>query len=325
MSHRPYWSTLAFSFALLFNSCGPKAEPPKETAAAKKFELKADSPAFWDLVDQNASLDKMAGGFGFTEGPVWDGGAGVLYVSDEVQNKIYRVFPDGRKETLVSMGNPDGSTYDKEHRYITTASVLRAIVEVKPDGQLRTIADRYDGKRFNTPNDIVVGPDGALYFTDPTLDLEKGEKQENLFQGVYRLGADGSVKLLIKDFDQPNGLAFSPDGKRLYVDDTKRREIRVFDVAPNGEMINGRIFAKEDGEGGVPDGMKVDMKGNLFVTGPGGIWVWTPEGKRLGVIMLPEVAANLTWGDPDYQALYITATTSVYKLRTKTRGFVPTQ
>ena len=169
----------------------------------------------------------------------------------------------------------------------------------------------------------MVGPDGALYFTDPTLDLEKGEKQENLFQGVYRLGDDGSVRLLIKDFEQPNGLGFSPDGKLFYVDDSKRREIRVFDVAANGEMINGRLFGKEEGEGGVPDGMKLDMKGNLFVTGPGGIWVWSPDGKRLGLIALPEGAANLTWGDADYQTLYITATTSVYKLRTKTRGFVP--
>jgi gluconolactonase len=293
------------------------------TGAARKFELKADSPRFWELVDAKAALDKVAGGFGFTEGPVWDARTRVLYVSDEVQNKIYRVFADGRKETLVSMGNPDGSTYDKDHRFITTASVLRSIVEVQPNGQLRTLADRYDGKKFNTPNDIVLGPDGALYFTDPTLDLEKGEKQENPFQGVYRLGNDGSVRLLIKDLGQPNGLAFSPDGKRFYVDDSQRHDIRVYDVTAKGEMVNGRLFGKEEGENGVPDGMKVDRQGNLFVTGPGGIWVWGPDGKRLGVIALPETAANLTWGDADYQTLYITATTSVYKLRTKTRGFIP--
>src|SRR3954470_6385130 len=194
-------------------------------ATPRKFELVAESPEFWELVDRAAPLTKIAGGFGFTEGPVWDERGGFLYVSDEEQNKIYRVFPDGRKETLVSMGDPDGSTWDKDHRFITTASVLRAIVEVRPDGEIRTLADKYQGQKFNSPNDIVLGPDGALYFTDPTLDLVKGEKQELTCQGVFRLGADGSVKLLIDDLSQPNGLAFSPDGKRLYVDDTKQKDI----------------------------------------------------------------------------------------------------
>jgi gluconolactonase len=307
---------LVVTLALLCVALHAQKAPPK-------FELKAQSPQFWELFDKDAKLDKIAGGFGFTEGPVWDDRGGFLYISDEEQNKIYRVFLDGRKETLVSMGDPDGSTFDKDHRLITTASVLRSIVEVLPDGKLRTIADRYEGKRFNSPNDVVLGPDGALYFTDPTLDLVKGEKQEIPFQGVYRVGNDGAVRLLLKDFKQPNGLAFSPDGKRLYVDDTVRRDIRVYDVAANGDMTNGRLFGKEKGRDGVPDGIKVDRTGNLYVTGPGGIWVWDPGGKRLGNIMLPEVAANLAWGDADYQTLYITATKSVYRLRTKARGFVP--
>jgi gluconolactonase len=291
-------------------------------AAPREFALKADSPKFWELFDQAATIEKVAGDFGFTEGPVWDE-RGFLYVSDEDKNKIQRLYMDGRKEDVLSLGDPDGSTYDRNHRLITTASVLRAIIAVAPDGKYEVLADKFEGQEFNSPNDVVTGPDGALYFTDPTLDLVKGEKQETPFQGVYRLGGDGSVKLLIKDLDQPNGLAFSPDGRRLYVDDTKRRDIHVYDFGTNGEVSNGRVFGKEEGSGGVPDGMKVDVKGNLFVTGPQGIWVWDPDGNRLGTVVVPETPANLTWGDNDYQTLYITAATSVYKLRTRTRGFVP--
>jgi gluconolactonase len=294
-----------------------------QNTPARKFELKAQSPRFWELVDRGARLEKVAGGFGFTEGPVWDQRKKCLYVSDQVQNKIYRVFADGRKETLVSIDNPDGSTFDKDSRFITTASVARSVVEVQPGGKIRTLADRYEGKKFNTPNDLVLGPDGALYFTDPTLDLPKTEKREIPFQGVYRLGNDGSVRLLIKDLGQPNGLAFSPDGKRFYVDDSERHDIRVYDVAPNGEMINGRLFGKEEGSDGVPDGMRVDTKGNLFVTGPAGVWVWDAGGNHLGTIVVPEVAANVAWGDADYQTLYITATTSVYRIKTKASGFIP--
>jgi gluconolactonase len=291
-------------------------------AAPREFALKADSPRFWELFDQTAVLQKVAGDFGFTEGPVWDE-RGFLYVSDEDKNKIQRLYTDGRKEDLLSLGDPDGSTFDRNLRLISTASVLRAIIAVAPDGKYEVLAGKFEGKRFNSPNDVVTGPDGALYFTDPTLDLVKGEKQEIPFQGVYRLGSDGSVRLLIKDLDQPNGLAFSPDGKRLYVDETQRRDIHVYDFGTNGEVSNARVFGREQGSGGVPDGMKVDVKGNLFVTGPQGIWVWDPDGNRLGTVVVPETPANLAWGDNDYQTLYITAATSVYKLRTRTRGFVP--
>ncbi len=276
------------------------------------------------MVDRDAKLDLVASGFGFTEGPMWDE-TGFLYVSDETLNKIFRVYMDGRKETVISLGDPDGNTFDRQHRLLDCASVLRAIIEVKPDGNYKILADRYQDKKLNSPNDVIIGPDGAIYFTDPTLDLVAGEKQEIPFQGVYRLDEKGDVRLLTKELSQPNGLAFSPDGKRFYVDDSEQKNIRVYDVSADGSITNGRIFGEEPGAKGegVPDGIKVDDKGNLFVTGPKGIWVWDAEGHHLGTIVMPEQPANLAWGDKDYSTLYITATTSVYRLRTKTHGYIP--
>jgi gluconolactonase len=297
------------------------------TVTAQKtqnFKLDSLSPKFLELIGSNAKLETVATGFGFTEGPMWDP-SGFLYVSDETINKIFRVYPNGKKEDVIALGDPDGNTFDRRHRLIDCASVLRAIIEVTPDGKYKLLADRYEGKRLNSPNDVIVGPDGALYFTDPTLDLVAGEKQEIPFQGVYRLDSDGSVRLLTKDLTQPNGLAFSPDGKKFYVDDSEQRNIRVYDVSADGTLSHGRIFGDEPGgkDDGVPDGIKVDDQGNLFVTGPKGIWVWDVNGNHLGTIVMPEQPANLTWGDPQYSTLYITATTSVYRLETKTRGFIP--
>src|SRR5882757_3585121 len=265
------------------------AEAQTET---RTFSLKAENPKFWDLIDSKAQLSKVAGSFGFTEGPVWD---------------------------------ERGFLYDRQRRLIDCASVLRAIIAVTPDGKYTILADKFEGKKFNSPNDVITGPDGAIYFTDPTLDLVKGEVQEIPFQGVYRLDDNGNVRLLTKELTQPNGLAFSPDGKRFYVDDSEQRNIRAYNVGSDGSLSNGHIFGAEPGgkHEGVPDGMRVDEAGNLYVTGPKGIWIWDPEGHHLGTIEMPEQPANLIWGDNDYRTLYITATTSVYKLRTKVRGFVP--
>jgi gluconolactonase len=292
---------------------------------ARTFELTASSPQFWNLFEHDAKLTTVGNGFGFTEGPVWDP-AGFLYVSDEETNKIFRLYTaDGHKEELVSLGDPDGNTYDRHHHLIDCASVLRAIIQLDDKGHYTVLADRYEGKKFNSPNDVIIGPDGVIYFTDPTLDLPKGEKQEIPFQGVYRIGPEGHAQLLTKELSQPNGLAFSPNGKKFYVDDSEQRNIRVYDFEPNGSLKNGRIFGEEPGGKGerVPDGIKVDRQGNLYVTGPGGIWVWDSEGHHLGTISLPEQPANLAWGDADYSELYIAATTSVYRVKTKTHGYVP--
>lgn len=312
--------------AILLVAGGLSIEPVQAQLTKPAFKLDPLTPEFSKLVAPDAKLTTIAGGFGFTEGPVWEPG-GFLWISDETINKIYKVQMDGSKKSLIDLGDPDGNTLDSSGRHlIDCASVLRAIISIsRTDGTYTVLADRYQGKRFNSPNDVVVGPDAALYFTDPTLDLVQGQTQEIPFQGVYRLGADGTVTLLTRELTQPNGLAFSPDGKLFYVDDSEQRNIRVYDFHTDGTISNGRIFGEEPGrkDDGVPDGMKVDKEGNIFVTGPRGIWVWDKAGHHLGTIVMPEQPANLAWGDADYGTLYITATTSVYRLRTKTHGLVP--
>ncbi|HET7084849.1 MAG TPA: SMP-30/gluconolactonase/LRE family protein [Rhizomicrobium sp.] len=310
---------LSAALAVLAGSATAQTPQPK---APDQFALQAVSPKFWELIDKDASLEKVTSGFRFTEGPVWDEKGGFLYVSDEEQNRVARVYPDGRVETLLNIGDPDGATFDQHHRLIETASVLRAMIRVAPDGKYEVLAGQYDGKKLNSPNDVVLGPDGALYFTDPTLDLVKGEKQELPYQGIFRMEDTGALKLLATDMAVPNGIAFSPDGTRLYVNDTRSHEIRMYDFV-QGEAKNGRLFAKEAPGRGGPDGMKVDVMGNVWVTGPGGVWVFDSNGNHLGTVGLIEHPANFAWGGADFSTLYFCGLNSIYRLKTKVKGFVP--
>jgi gluconolactonase len=323
-SQRTASTVRGFALVLLVALAAATLWAAQKHPVQRKFELKAESPEFWKLIPRDATLATLANGLGFTEGPVWDP-KGFLYVSDEELNKIFRIYVDGRKEELISLGDPDGNTYNSQHQLLDCASYLRAIVRIDAAGKVEVLADKFEGKRFNSPNDVVMGPDGAIYFTDPTLDLPAGEKKELAYQGVYRLDSGGRVTLLTAELSQPNGLAFSPDGTKFYVDDSEKRNIHVYDFRLGGTLENGRVFGEEPGSKGegVPDGMKVDMAGNLFITGPGGIWVWDAGGHHLGTIVTPEQPANLAWGDADLGTLYITATTSVYRVKTNTHGFVP--
>jgi gluconolactonase len=289
----------------------------------RPFELHALTPEFWELFDKQATLQTMGTGFGFTEGPVWDT-SGFVWVSDESKNTIDKLYPDGRVEHMVSLVDPDGSTYDRQGRLLSTASGLRAIIRLSEDGKsFETVVDHYQGKKLNTPNDIIIGPDGAIYFTDPTIDMTRDQKQE-LPPSIYRIGAENEMALLTAEMKAPNGLAFSPNGKYLYIDDDDSQKIRRYKFHKNGTMSDGMDFADmhDSVNRGVPDGMKVDKKGRLFVSGPGGIWVWNSQGVHIGTVQIPKDMANLTWGGPDYSKLYITASDTVYILQSKTRGIL---
>ena len=225
----------------------------------------------------------------------------------------------------VPSGKSNGLTYDKQGRLVTCEHANRRVSRTAADGTVVTIASHYEGKRLNSPNDVVVKSDGSIYFSDPpyglTADYGIEGEQDLDFQGVYRLSPDGqTLTLLIDDFDRPNGLCFSPDESILYIDDTERMHVRAFDVQSDGTIANGRVFAEEEGEGAAPDGMKIDVHGNVYLTGPGGIWVFDPSGEHLGIIQTPERSANLGWGGDDWSTLFITASTSIYRVQCKVAG-----
>jgi gluconolactonase len=281
---------------------------------------------FNDIV-KDSKLEKIATGFVFTEGPIWDASQGCLFFSDIPANKM-RKWTEAKGAELFRepSGKSNGLTLDKQGRLIACEHANRRVSRTEKDGKVVTIADKYNGKKLNSPNDVVVKSDGSIYFSDPPYGLtaEFGNlgEQELPFQGVFRLSADGkTLTLLTDDFDRPNGLAFSPDESLLYIDDSEHVFVRVFDVKPDGTIANGRMFAELKGtEPGTTDGMKVDSKGNVYVTGPRGIWVYAPSGEKLGMIDVPEVAANLAWGDKDWKTLYITGSTSLYRIRLGIEG-----
>ena len=282
---------------------------------------------FVGIVPEGAKLERLATGFLFTEGPIWDAASGCLFFSDIPGNKMRKWTPGKGIEVFREpSGKSNGLTLDKHGRLIACEHANRRVSRTEKDGTVVTIAGRYEGKRLNSPNDVVVKSDGSIYFSDPPYGLTAefgvlGE-QELPFQGVYRLSPGGeTLSLLVDDFEKPNGLAFSPDESLLYIDDTDRAHVRVFDVNPDGTISNGRVFAESEGdEEGNVDGLKVDSQGNVYVTGPGGIFVFDPSGEKLGRIDVPEVAANMAWGNADWKTLYITASTSVYRIRLGVEG-----
>lgn len=285
---------------------------------------KTDNSKSLQAILDNARLEKVISDFEFTEGPVWHPD-GFLLFSDIPANTIYQWIPD-EKPTVFRRpsGNTNGNTLDREGRLISAEHGNRRVSRTEKDGKVVTLASQYQGKRLNSPNDLAVKSDGSIYFTDPPYGI-KPEQEELGFYGVYRIARDGTLTLLVKDFVRPNGIAFSPDEKKLYVNDSEKKHMRVFDVKPDGTLENGRIFAelKDPNKNGVPDGMKVDREGNVYTTGPGGVWVFSPSGDLLGKIEVPEFAANLAWGVSDYKTLYITASKSLYRVRLKIPGVQP--
>ena len=290
------------------------------------MSLDLRSSKLLDLVDSEAQVEQIGTGCLFTEGPIWNVESNFLLFSDIPADQIKMWTPDSGITTFRQpSGQSNGLTYDKQKRLLACEHANRRVSRTELDGTVTTLVSHYEGKKLNSPNDIVVKSDGSIYFTDPPYGLkaEYGEEggAELDFQGVYRLSADGQqLTLLVDDFERPNGLCFSPDESILYIDDTTRMHVRAFDVQADGTITKDRVFAVEKGEHGAPDGMKVDQQGNVYLTGPQGIWIFDPEARHLGVIQVPEGAANLGWGGENWQTLFITARSSIYQIQLKVSG-----
>lgn len=293
-------------------------------------------PTLDAIVPAGAVIEKLAGGFAFTEGPLWVDGA--LLFSDPNANRIYRWTPDGEVSVfrtksgysgpdIAEYGQPgsNGLARDGQGRLTVNEHGRRRVVRLEPNGVVTVLADRYEGRRLNSPNDLVYRSDGALYFTDPPFGLPKSHddaRRELPYSGVFRY-ADGTLRLLTTELTGPNGLAFSPDDAFLYVTnwDVRKKVVMRYPVKDDGTLGPGRVFFDMTGAPGEEalDGIKVDRRGNLYVSGPGGAWIISPEGKHLGTIRPPELPANFAWGD-DGRTLYMTARTGLYRIRLAVAG-----
>jgi gluconolactonase len=312
-------------------------DSPRPTAAGAGTVLRLDS-RFSSLVPPGARIEQIAGGFVFTEGPLWDSEGSRLLFSDVPGNAVYQWTEADSASVLIAdyfdggsegqFRGPNGLTRDAEGRVVIADHGRRRITRVEPDGSYTSVADSYNGARLNSPNDLVYHSDGSLYFTDPPYGLEgmnDSPLREQPVNGVYRVSPEGQVELVSQEHALPNGLAFSPDEAVLYVADTDPTRLgwTAYDVGPGG-LANPRVLLDATGEAGEGggDGLKVDRQGNLFATGPGGVWVIAPDGTHLGTISPAEAPSNVAWGE-DGRTLYMTAGTGVYRIRLSAEGVVP--
>jgi gluconolactonase len=281
---------------------------------------------FRDVVGPDVTFEKLVEGCLFTEGPLWHARDRYLLFSDMPGDHLRKWSPSGAVTTFRKPCNQsNGLAWDRQGRLIACEHSSSSLTRTEADGRITVLASHYQGKELNSPNDVTVRSDGTIYFTDPTYGRAEfyGRPRECqlTFRGVYCVDPAGKLTLLADDFVQPNGLCFSADEKQLFVNDTEKQHVRVFDVKPDGSLANSREWAKTVGEGaGAPDGMKIDTRSNLYTCGPGGIHVFTPDATCLGVIRVPEYTANFAWGEDDFRSLFITASTSVYRVRTKIPG-----
>jgi len=299
--------------------------------------VQVNSPAVLELVDEDSELERLGTGFTFTEGPLWNPD-GFLLFSDMPGDVRRRWDPESGVTEVANPSNKgNGMTFDLDGRLIVCEHVTSSVVRMDPDGTgsgREVIASHYGDKELNAPNDVVVKSDGAIYFSDPTygrMPVFGIEREQDLdFQGVYRIPpGGGDTQLLADDFGQPNGLCFSTDESLLYVNDTEKAHIRVFDVLADGSIANSRVLADGIGTaslelGDLVDGMKLDERGNIWVTGPGGVCVFSAEGEHIGTVEVPEPVGNLNWARPPggstWNQLFIPATSSVYRIECKVSG-----